>query len=75
MYVSRNLHVHLYIRCNLCLLGVPGIELGMDIGGTVVNTNCKMLSECSFKGVITQLSNHFVTMVYKMILKKDPPYM
>lgn len=34
-----------------------------------------MLSECSFRGVITQLSAHFFTLVYKMIFKQDPPYM
>ena len=42
---------------------------------TFVNTYCKMLSECNFKGVITQLLDHFVTPVYNMIFEEDPPYM
>lgn len=42
---------------------------------TVINTYCKLLSECSFRGVITQLSDHFVTLFYKMIFKQDPPCM
>lgn len=41
----------------------------------VVNTYCKMLSECSFIGVITRLSNYFVTPIYKMIFEQDPPCM
>ena len=38
-----------------------------------MNTYFKLLSECSFRGVITWLSNHFFTPVYKMIFKQDPP--
>ena len=34
-----------------------------------------MLSECSFRGVITQLFDHFFTLVYKMIFEQDPPCM
>ncbi len=34
-----------------------------------------MFSKCIFKGVITQLSNHFFTMVYKIIFEQDPPCM
>ena len=40
-----------------------------------LNTYCKMLSECSFRVVITRLSDHFFTLDYKMIFKQDPPYM
>jgi len=36
---------------------------------------CKSLFECSFKGVITGLSDLFVTSIYAMIFKQDPPYM
>lgn len=42
---------------------------------TVVNTYFKFLSECSFKGVITRLFDHFVSPVYKMIFRQDPPCM
>ena len=41
----------------------------------IVNTYCKLLSECSFKGVMTWLSDNFVTPFYKMIFKEDPPCM
>lgn len=27
---SRNLHVRIHLGCNLCLLGVPKLEVGMD---------------------------------------------
>lgn len=42
---------------------------------TSVNTYCKLLSECRFHGVITQLLDHFVTIMYKMIFEQDPPCM
>ena len=50
-----------------------GLKWAWTSVDTYVNTYCKMLSECSFRGVITQLSNHFVTPVYKMIFEQDPP--
>lgn len=34
-----------------------------------------MFSKCSFYGVILQLSEHFVTLVYGMIFEQDPPCM
>lgn len=34
-----------------------------------------MFSKCSFRGVIIQLSDHFVTPIYKMIFEQDPPCM
>lgn len=40
-----------------------------------VNTYFKLLFKCSFKGVITQLSDHFVIHLYKMIFEQDPPSM
>jgi len=40
-----------------------------------VNTYCNMLYECSFRGVVTLLFDHFITLVYKMIFEQDPPYM
>lgn len=52
-----------------------GLKWAWTLAKTVVNTYCKMLSECSFIGVITQLSDHFVTLVYKMKFKQDPPCM
>lgn len=39
-----------------------------------MNTYCKMLSEYSFRGVIAQLLDHFVTPMYKMLFEQDPPY-
>lgn len=29
---SRNIHVFLHLGCNLCPLGVPELEVGMEIG-------------------------------------------
>lgn len=52
-----------------------GLEWGWTSTKTFVNTYCKMLSEFSFMGVITQLSDHFVTVVYKMIFEQDPLYL
>ena len=40
-----------------------------------MNTYFRLLSECSFKGVITRLSDHFFVPFYKMIFEQDPPYM
>lgn len=40
-----------------------------------VYTYCRLFSKCSFYGVIIQFSNHFVTLVYKIIFKQDPPCM
>lgn len=42
---------------------------------TAMNTYCKVLSKCRFRGVITRLSNHFVTPLYKMIFEQDPAFM
>lgn len=30
---------------------------------------------CNFHGVILQLSNHFITLVYRMMFEQDPPCM
>lgn len=38
---------------------------------TSVNTYCKLFSKCSFKGLITELLDHFVISVHKMIFEKD----
>ena len=53
----------------------PGLEWAWSPMETVVNTYFKLLSECSFKGIITRLCDHFVTLVYKMISGQDPPCM
>lgn len=42
---------------------------------TIANTYFKLFSECSFKGVIIHLSDHFVTPVYMFIFEQDPPSM
>lgn len=52
-----------------------GLKLEWSPTETIVNTYCKMLFECSFTGVIVWLSDHFFTLVYKMIFEWDPPYM
>lgn len=74
-YESRNIHVCLHLGCSLCPTRVSTLEWVWSLAKTAVNTYCKMLSKCSFRGVITQLSNDFVTSNYKMIFKQDPPYM
>lgn len=53
----------------------PGLKWAWTLIETSVNTYCKVFSECSFRGVITQLSDLFVTLVYKMIFEKDSPCM
>lgn len=40
-----------------------------------MNTYFKLCIEGSFRGVITRLSDHFVTLVYKMIFEHDTPCM
>lgn len=40
---------------------------------TFVHNYCKLFSKWSFPGVIIHLSNHFVTLVYRMIFEQDPP--
>ena len=47
----------------------PRFKLAWSPMETTGNTYCKLLSEFSFGGVITQLSNNFVTSVYKMIFE------
>lgn len=42
---------------------------------TSVNTYCELFAECSFRGVIIELSHHFFTSVYKMIFEWDSPFM
>lgn len=70
-----NLHVRLQFGCSLCPIEVPGLEWAWSPVETAVNTYCKMLCECSFRGVITRLSKHFFTPVYNMIFEQDRPYM
>ena len=53
----------------------PGLKWELTPVKTSVKTYCKMLSKCSFRGVITQLSDHFVTPIYKMIFEQVPPCM
>lgn len=41
----------------------------------VVNVYCKLLSKCSYRGVMTRLSDHFIAPLYKMIFEQDLPCM
>ena len=36
----------------------PSLEWAWSLAETIVNTYCKLLSKCSFRGVITWLSDH-----------------
>ena len=38
-------------------------------------TFCNFFLECNYRGVILQLSDYFITPVYRMIFKQDPPCM
>ena len=70
------IYMYAYILDVICALPeFLGLKWAWTSIETFVNTYCKMLSKCSFRGVITQLSDHFVTPVYKMIFEQDPPYM
>lgn len=71
---SRNLHFSYILDEIYAHQEFPGFKWAWISAKTSMNTYCKMFSECSFRGIITQLSNHFVTLVYKMIFKQDPPY-
>lgn len=51
------------------------MEWAWSLSETVMNTYCKLLSKCNFREVITRPSDHFVTLVYEMIFKHDPPCM
>lgn len=42
---------------------------------TFVHTYWRLFPECSFLGVITHLSDHLVTPVYRMIFEQDPSFM
>lgn len=52
-----------------------GLEWAWSLAETIVNTYFKLLSERSFRGASTWLSDHFFTPVYKMIFEQDPPCM
>jgi hypothetical protein len=74
--MQAEIYMSAYILDAICARQeFPGLKWAWSPAETVVNTYCKLLSECSFRGVITQLSDHFVTPVYKMIFEQDPPCM
>lgn len=50
----------------------PSLEWAWPLMETIVNIYFKLLSKCNFRGVITWLSDHFVTPMYTMIFKQDP---
>lgn len=65
-----------YILDAICAQhGFPGLEWAWSPVETIVNMYFKLLSKCSFRGVIIWFSNHFVTLVYRMIFEQDPPCM
>lgn len=51
------------------------MEWACSLTKTILIMYFKFFSECSFKGVITWLFDHFVTPMYKMIFEQDPPCM
>jgi len=53
----------------------PGLEWAWSPVETIFNTYFKLFSECSFRGVIIRLFNHFLAPVYMLIFEQDPPYM
>ena len=53
----------------------PGMKQRWTPRKTVVYIYCKLFSECSFRGVILQLLEHFVIPVYRMIFEQDPACM
>ena len=74
------MHAEIYMSAHILYaicarLDFPGLEWAWSLTKTILKTYFKLLTKCSFKGVITHLSNHFVTLVYKMIFERDPPYM
>ena len=74
--MQEKIYMSAYILDAICACQeFPGLKWAWTLAETAVNTYCKMLSECSFIGVITQLCDHFVTPVYKMIFEYDPPFM
>ena len=74
--MHANIYMYAYVLDALCARQeFSGLEWAWSMTETIVNTYFKFLSECSFKGVITWLYDHFVVPVYKMIFKQDPPCM
>lgn len=74
--MQAKIYTYTYILDAICAQQeFSGLKSAWTPTDTVVNTYYKMLFECNFKGVITQLSNQFVTPVYKMIFEQDPPCM
>ena len=74
--MQAEIYVYAYILDAICAWQeFPRLKWAWTQAETAVNTYCKMLSECSFRVVITWLSNNFVTSVYKMIFEQDPPCM
>ena len=64
------IYMYTYILDAICAWQeFPGLEWPWSPAETVVNTYCKLLPECSFRGVIARLFDHFVTPVYKLIFK------
>jgi len=75
MDLHADIYMSTYILDAVCARHeFPALEWAWSPAETVVNTYFKLLSKCIFKGAITQLSDHFVIPVYKMIFKQDPPY-
>jgi len=68
--MQAKIYVFAYILDGICAQQkFLGLKWAWTLVKTTVNTYCKMLSEWSFRGVITRLSDHFFTLIYKMIFE------
>ena len=74
--MHENIYMSTYILDAICAQHeFPGLDWTWSPTETVVNMYFKLFSECNYKGVVIWLSNHFVTPMYKLIFKQDPPCM
>lgn len=54
---------------------IPGMSWTWSPKEPVVHIYCKLLSECSYKGVMEKLTEHFLIPLYNMIFEEDLPCM
>lgn len=53
----------------------PGMNWAQSPREKVIQIYSKILSECSYKGVVGNLTDHFLIPLYKLIFEEEPPCM
>ena len=51
----------------------PGMNWTWTPREIAVKIYCKLLLDCSYRGVMARLTEHFIISLYKIIFEQDPP--